>query len=68
MDCLKTAKIKVDKELCIGCGACTSSYPELFEMGEDMKSRVKKKEVYGDEKHKAEEAVDICPVGAISVE
>lgn len=62
------AKLKIDKNLCIGCRACVSSYPELFEMGEDMKSRVKKQEISGKEEKEARAAVNLCPVGAISVE
>ena len=55
--------VSVDKETCIGCGACVSTCEEVFEM-KDGKAQVKK----GKEKSKipcVAEAVDICPVQAI---
>ena len=56
--------VRVDKNTCIGCGACASTCPEVFEMGEDGKSHVKKGSK-GDEKC-VQEAIDDCPVDAIS--
>ena len=52
--------VKVDKEACIGCGSCESVCPEGFEMV-DGKAKVK------NAKAKCiKEAIDICPVDAIS--
>lgn len=59
------AKISVDKKLCIGCGACASMCPEIFEM-KDGKSVVKKAKV--EDASCAKEAESACPVGAIKVE
>ncbi|MBW2966416.1 ferredoxin [Candidatus Woesearchaeota archaeon] len=56
-------KIKVDKEKCIGCGACAAQC-DNFEMKED-KAVAKKIEV--EELGCNKEAVDICPVEAIIV-
>ncbi len=54
--------IKVDKEKCIGCGACAGVCPEGFEM-KDGKSQVK------DENADCiEEAISSCPVNAITKE
>jgi ferredoxin len=56
--------VKVDKETCIGCGACASICEEVFEM-KDGKSHVKA----GQESSKAgcvKEAVEACPVNAIT--
>jgi ferredoxin len=58
--------VKVDKNICIGCGACASTCPEVFEMKEDQKSHVKPK---FDAKKNAKcikEAIEGCPVTAIS--
>jgi len=57
-------KATVDKSLCIGCGNCASVYPEGFEIGDDGKSHYKE-EVEGDAT-KIQEAIDECPVAAIS--
>ena len=57
-------KIYVDKEKCIGCGACEAVCPSLFVM-KDGKAEVKKGKI--DEKC-AKEAADSCPTQAIIVE
>lgn len=57
---------QVDKETCIGCGTCTVIAPEVFELGEDGKARVKLKNEETEKlKNKIQEAVDNCPVSAI---
>ncbi len=56
-------KIVVDKEKCIGCGACTVQCVN-FEM-KDGKATTKKTEVKEIGCNK--QAADICPVSAISV-
>jgi ferredoxin len=57
-------KIKVIKDLCIGCGACTSICPKAFEMKEG-KSYAKKSKT---EKLTCEkQAEETCPVKAILV-
>ena len=58
------AKIKVNKEKCIGCGACVSTCPASFEMFEG-KAREKVKEVKKITCEK--EAEEVCPVQAIIV-
>lgn len=55
---------KVDKEKCIGCGLCTTTCSECFELGEDGKSQVKAD--CGGSAKCVEEAVNACPVSAIS--
>jgi len=55
--------VKVDKELCIGCGTCAALCPDAFEMAGDGKAEVKKEEDSGCAKNAAES----CPVQAISV-
>ena len=34
-------KVSVDKNTCIGCGACAAIAPDIFLMGEDTKAEVK---------------------------
>lgn len=58
--------VSIDKELCIGCGACVSVCEEVFELKDDQKAHVKK----GQEKSKSpcvKEAADSCPVDAIKI-
>lgn len=50
--------MKVDRSKCIGCGACVSICPNVFEL-KDGKSHVKSND-------NCEDAVDACPVAAIS--
>lgn len=56
--------VKVDQTTCIGCGACASTCAEVFEMKEDGKSHVKAKAKGSEEC--VQEAIDNCPVDAIS--
>ncbi|MBW2981562.1 ferredoxin [Candidatus Woesearchaeota archaeon] len=56
-------KIEVDKEKCIGCGACAAQCSN-FDIKEG-KAVAKKKEV--DKIGCNQEAADICPVEAIKV-
>jgi len=54
---------KVNKKLCIGCGACVSTCPQVFELGSDGKSQIKK----GAPKAECvKAAASGCPVGAIT--
>lgn len=58
--------VTVDKETCIGCGACVSVCQEVFELGKDGKSHVK--DPKGDKKYKCtKEAAEGCPVQAIKI-
>jgi ferredoxin len=60
------AKIKIDKNKCIGCGACVALCPAIFEL-KNGKAEASKKEVKGDEEKCARDAAGNCPVQAISV-
>jgi len=56
-------KVKVNKEKCIGCGACEALCPEVFTL-KNGKANVKTKETG---KPCAKEARDSCPVQAIEI-
>jgi len=57
----------IDEETCIGCGLCAETCSDVFEMGDD-KARVKGDEVPGDALETCKEALEDCPVEAITLE
>ena len=54
--------VKVDEGKCIGCGACESVCPKVFQIV-DGKAKVKDK---ASTEKCIKEAIDVCPVSAIS--
>jgi len=62
----KNLKPKIDKDLCIGCGACVALCPEVFELKEDGKAYVKNPADCS--KYDCKPAKESCPVDAITLE
>lgn len=60
-------RVVVDEEICIGCGLCAETCPDVFEMNDD-KARVEVDEVPEDVTESCKEAVENCPVEAIQIE
>ncbi len=58
------SKVEVNKDKCIGCGACTAIAPEIFEFDDDGLAKAIKNEINDDVKTAAEG----CPTEAIKVE
>jgi ferredoxin len=58
--------VKVDKKKCIGCGACSSTCPQVFELKDDGKANVKPGADLKKNAKCIKEAIDNCPVEAIS--
>jgi ferredoxin len=54
--------VKVDKNKCIGCGLCANICSEVFEMSDKGKAQVKEQK----DLPCVNEAIDSCPVNAIS--
>jgi ferredoxin len=54
--------VKVNKEMCIGCGACAASCPASFEMKDGKAAVVGKGNAPC-----TKDAMAECPVGAISI-
>jgi len=61
-------KAKVNKDICIGCGACQAIAPDVFELEDDGLAICKQDIVDEDKKEDAIEAADSCPTGAIEIE
>lgn len=61
-------KIKVNKDTCIGCGACQAICPDVFEYDDEGFMDVKTDKVNSEIKDDAIDAMEGCPVGAITVE
>lgn len=62
---LKPMEVEIDKEKCIGCGACVALCPDYFAMEGD-KAKVIKNNV--EETDCVKEAELSCPVAAIKTE
>ncbi|HHY11641.1 MAG TPA: ferredoxin [Firmicutes bacterium] len=60
------AKVYVDEDLCIGCGLCVDTCPDVFELGDDGKAKAK--DNAADNIDCAKDAADTCPTEAIIVE
>lgn len=58
-------KVKVNKDVCIGCGACQAICPNVFEIGDDGHAEVKTDAVAEEETANVQDAKESCPVGAI---
>ena len=69
-------KAKVNKDTCIGCGACTVIADNIFQIGDDGLAEVinpienkdeKIQEISDQEKENVIDASESCPTGAIEV-
>lgn len=60
-------KVKVNKDACIGCGACAAICDTVFELDDEGLSVEKKEEVEASEEQAVRDAAESCPTGAIEV-
>lgn len=60
-------KAKVDKDTCTGCGLCVDTCPDVFEMDGNT-AKVKVDTVPSGNEASCREAMEHCPVEAISVQ
>ena len=59
--------VKVNKDACIGCGACQAVCPKVFELDDDGYAKTIKNEIKDEEKDEVIEASEGCPTSAIEV-
>ena len=61
-------KAKVNKDLCIGCGACAAIVPDVFQIGDDGLAEVNTDtEVNEDLIDEVKDAAEGCPTSAIEI-
>ena len=58
-------KLEVNKDLCIGCGACQATAPNVFEIDDDGLAKVKVDKVIEEDREDAIDALEGCPTSAI---
>lgn len=58
-------KVLVDPDLCIACGDCIETCPEVFDWNDDGLSNAIENPVSSDHEDCAKESVEICPTEAI---
>ena len=58
-------KLKVDENLCIGCGACEAVCPKCFRVNDEGVAEVIVKEIPKELEEKAIDAKEGCPAQAI---
>ena len=59
-------KVEVNKELCIGCGACQAIANYVFEIGDDGQAFAKDVVITEEMEEEVLDAVEGCPVSAIT--
>ncbi len=59
-------KVKVNQDKCIGCGTCPSLVPEVFDFNDEGLAHVIVDEVQENLEEEVKDAIESCPVGAIS--
>lgn len=57
----------VEKDACIGCGACPSICPEIFKMDDDGLATTIKEQVPESLEESVQEAAESCPTEAIII-
>ena len=61
-------KVEIDEAACIGCGACTATCADNFEMKDtDAGQKAKVKNADIDDMGCSKEAADVCPVTCIHI-
>lgn len=59
-------KANVNQDKCIGCGACIGLCPEIFDFNDNGLAQEKVNIIPKDKEETVKNAIDYCPVGAIT--
>ena len=60
-------KVKVNKDVCIGCGACTAICPNVFDFSDEGYAKATVENVPEGMEDEVNDAASGCPTGAIEV-
>ena len=60
-------KLKINKDKCIGCGACQALVPDVFEINDEGVAEVIVEVVPENLEEEVKDASESCPVNAIEV-
>ena len=61
-------KAKVNKDACIGCGACNAIAQGIFEMDDDGLAIANTDPIPEEKEEEVRDASESCPTGAIEIE
>jgi ferredoxin len=61
-------KVTINKDKCVGCGACVATAPNVFDFNDDGLAYVKSEEVPKEEENEVKDLESICLGGAITTE
>lgn len=60
--------VKVNRDLCIGCGACQAYVPDVFEIDDEGLATVTNSDAVKDNLDDVKEAIENCPTSAIEMD
>ncbi len=61
-------KINIDQDKCLRCGMCTGTAMGVFDFDDEGNIKVNEENINDENKDSIEDAINSCPVGAISKE
>ena len=61
-------KVTVNRDQCIGCGACAALASTVFEIDDEGVSKVIVDEIAEEDEESVQDAIDSCPTSAIEEE
>ena len=60
--------LKIDQDKCLRCGMCTGIAMDIFNFNDEGNIQINEDNITDENKDSIEDAINSCPVGAISKE